>query len=329
MGQDILLRIIAATGTTMKLALLATILGALVGFTLGAVSAVLPPRPRKLLVRIIDAFVAFPAILVAIFVGVIIGPGQTGAWLGVGIALSFSMARVASTLASSIGGQEFIAASRVLGVSRLRQFLKYVVPNIAETLFVIVSVSISSAIVFISSLSFLGLGVQPPNNDWGRMLIEGVQSFYTNGAAALGPAGAILLCALAFGYLGEALARTMNPRLWTEQPSRRSRTVEASVGALEVLANASIPMMSMVGAPADGSPMTVFRMTSGSPDSRAWSATPATFQTTEPMPWWPSGIWWSRFRGSTGRWTSCVECRSRSQRARSWPSWASRAAARR
>ena len=180
--------IIAATGTTLKLALFATFLGALVGFTLGAVSSVLSPRLRNVLVRLIDAFVAFPAILVAIFVGVIIGPGETGAWLGVGIALSFSMARVASTLAASIAGQEFVAAARVLGVSRLRQFRKYILPNIAETLFVIVSVSISSAIVFISSLSFLGLGVQPPKNDWGRMLIEGVQSFYTNGAAALGPA---------------------------------------------------------------------------------------------------------------------------------------------
>jgi oligopeptide/dipeptide ABC transporter ATP-binding protein len=247
LGQDILLRIIAATGTTLKLALFATFLGALVGFTLGAVSSVLSPRLRNVLVRLIDAFVTFPAILVAIFVGVVIGPGETGAWLGVGIALSFSMARVASTLASSIAGQEFVAAARVLGVSRLRQFRKYILPNIAETLFVIVSVSISSAIVFISSLSFLGLGVQPPKNDWGRMLIEGVQSFYTNGAAALGPAAAILICALAFGYLGEALARTMNPRLWTEQPGRRPRADRASISSVDASVGAMLPMLSMAG----------------------------------------------------------------------------------
>jgi peptide/nickel transport system permease protein len=214
LGRDLFVRILVATRLSIGLALLATAIGAAIGVPLGAITAILPRRPRMVLQRAIDSLLAFPAIIVAIFVGAIIGTGSLGALLGVGISLSFAFARVASTLALSIGGREYVVAARVVGVSPVRRFLRYILPNIAETMIIQTTVAVSNSIVFVSALSFLGLGVQPPQFDWGRMLTEGVQSFYVTPAAALGPAAAIAVSAVAFGFAGEAMARAMNPLLW-------------------------------------------------------------------------------------------------------------------
>ena len=215
LGRDLLLRIIVATRLSIGLALAATAIGAGIGIPLGAVTAILHRRPRMVVQRAIDSLLAFPAIIVAIFVGAIIGPGPLGATLGVGISLSFAFARVASTLALSIGGREYVVAARVVGVGPVQRFLRYILPNIAETMIIQTSVAISNSIVFVSALSFLGMGVQAPQFDWGRMLTEGVQAFYLTPAAALGPAAAIAASALAFGFAGEAMARAMNPLLWS------------------------------------------------------------------------------------------------------------------
>lgn len=250
LGRDILVRIVVATRLSIGLAFAATAIGAVIGFSFGAIAAILPPRIRPIALRTIDTLLAFPPILVAIFVGAIIGPGAVGATVGVGIAISFQLARVASTLALSVGGREYIAAAKVIGVKGPRLFFRYVLPNIAETLFVVTSVAISSAIVFVSSLSFLGLGVQAPDFDWGRMLTEGVQAFYITPAAAVAPAVAISLSALAFGFAGEAMARAMNPLLWTVDVG------SAAAGLVGRPAEVSAVDQGVTSAPAtDGAPM--------------------------------------------------------------------------
>jgi oligopeptide/dipeptide ABC transporter ATP-binding protein len=215
LGRDILARVVVATRLSITLAVSAAILGAAIGIPTGAAAALLSPRFRAAALRAIDTLLAFPPILVAIFVGAIVGPGALSAALGVGIAISFSFARVASALTLSIGGREYMAAARVVGVRGSRLMLRYVLPNVAETLTITTAVAMSSSIVSVSALSFLGLGVQSPDFDWGKMLTVGVQSFYITPAAALGPAVAIAVTALAFGFTGEALARAMNPILWT------------------------------------------------------------------------------------------------------------------
>ena len=105
--------------------------------------------------------------------------------------------------------------ARVLGVDRLRLLRRHVLPNIAETLTISVFSTTGAALIAVSSLSFLGLGVQPPRFDWGRMLVEGVESFYETPVAALAPAVMIAATGLALGFFGEALARAMNPLLWS------------------------------------------------------------------------------------------------------------------
>ena len=231
LGRDIGLRIIVATRLSVGLAFAAAGIGALTGIPAGIAATLLPGPLRSVALRAIDTMLAFPGILIAIFIGAIVGPGAIGAVLGVGIATSFSFARVSSALALSVGGREYIAAARVVGVGRFGLMFRYVFPNIAEVLVITSTVSIASAIVTVSSLSFLGLGVQPPEFDWGRMLTDGVQALYLTPVAALGPAAAIAVSALAFGFAGEALARAMNPVLWSRRGKGDVQRVVAAVGA--------------------------------------------------------------------------------------------------
>jgi peptide/nickel transport system permease protein len=214
LGHDILLQLLVATRITILLALGATGVGALIGLPMGAGSAILPPRLRTVALRGIDALIAFPGLLIAIIFGAILGPGKLSAVLGVGVALSFAFARVTSSLTLSIRDREFVAAARVIGVRRLRLMFRHVVPNIADTLAIATTISIASSVVTIAGLSFLGLGVQVPQTDWGRMLTQGVSTFYLTPAAAVGPGVAIVLTALVFGFVGEGLARAFNPALW-------------------------------------------------------------------------------------------------------------------
>jgi peptide/nickel transport system permease protein len=203
-----------------------------VGLPVGAGAALLTPRLRSVALRTIDALISFPVILVGIFVTAIVGPGAEGAVIGIGVAVSFSFMRLASTLTLSIVGRDYIAAARVVGVRPARILFKYVLPNAAETLVLTTSISVASAIVWLSALSFLGLGVQPPAYDWGQLLTQGVQSFYETPAAALGPAVAIAITALAFGFTGEALARATNPVLWTSAGHVRARAIPNGSGTL-------------------------------------------------------------------------------------------------
>jgi len=215
LGRDILYRLVVATRLSVGLAFIAAGLSAAIGFALGGGAILLPRQLRPVVLRFIDMMLAFPALLVAIFVGAIIGPGSKGATLGVGIAGSFYIARVASTLAISVSNREYVAAARVLGVRRVALLVRYILANTADALVIVVTATISSSIVFLSALSFLGLGVQSPQIDWGEMLTQGVQQFYITPVAALAPAVAIALTALSFGFAGEALARLLNPLLWT------------------------------------------------------------------------------------------------------------------
>jgi peptide/nickel transport system permease protein len=214
LGRDLLLRVVVSTRISLLIALAAAGLGALIGIPLGAGAAVLPLRLRSIALRAIDALIVFPGILIAIIVGVIVGKGAAGAALGVGIGASFAFARVASTLTMSVSSRDYVAAARVVGIRGPRLLFRYVIPNIADTLAIATTVVISSSIVQISALSFLGLGVQAPSYDWGDLLTQGVQNLYTNPAAALGPVAAIAISALTFGFAGEGLARMFNPLLW-------------------------------------------------------------------------------------------------------------------
>ena len=144
----------------------------------------------------INLTVAFPALLVAIFVAAVIGVGAKGAVVGIGVAVAPYFARLSQTLASSVAGSEYLAAARMLGVGRVRLLRRHILPNVAEPLLITMTIAAGDALLALAGLSFLGLGVQPPQYDWGRMLSEGLSSLFVTPIVALGPALAITVAAL-------------------------------------------------------------------------------------------------------------------------------------
>ncbi len=227
LGRPILSRVLVATRLSMALALSATAIAATIGIAVGLGVALLGPRLRPLGLRAIDVVLSFPGILLAIVITSIVGIGTQGAVIAIGIAYAPDFARLASTLAISAAGRDYVAAAVTLGVPPWRRLTHYVLPNIGDAMLVSVFATSAGALIAISSLSFLGLGVQPPQFDWGRMLVEGIESFYATPAAALAPAVMIAVGGLALGYFGEALARATNPLLWT--PASIGPTAEDAV----------------------------------------------------------------------------------------------------
>ena len=222
LGRDIAARALTATRLSLILAVSAGSMAAVIGTLFGALAALLPSRARGVASRFVDALLAFPDLLIAIFIVAIVGVGQVVAVIAVGVANAPFFARVALTLTSSVAGRDYLASARVLGVPKWRLLLRHVVPNIADTLFVTSFLAFSYSLIAIASLSFLGLGVQEPSYDWGLLLTNGIKDFYETPLESLAPAFMLVITGLCFTYLGEALARAMNPRLWTS--IQRART---------------------------------------------------------------------------------------------------------
>jgi peptide/nickel transport system permease protein len=207
LGRDILKRVLVATRMSVTLAVVATMVGAAIGIPLGALPSLVGQRLGRLITGLINLMVAFPVLLVAIFVAAIAGVGARGAVFGIAIAIAPYFARLTQTLASSVIGSDYIAAARTIGVGRIRLLTRHVLPNVAEPLLLTTTLAVGEALLALAGLSFLGLGVQPPDYDWGRMLNEGLGRIYVTPIVAIGPAVAIILGALAFTLFGETLAK--------------------------------------------------------------------------------------------------------------------------
>jgi peptide/nickel transport system permease protein len=212
LGRDILARVLVATRLSVGLALLATGLGVAAGLVLGTAPALLGRRAGRWIGAIVNIAVAFPTLLLALFFAVIFGVGAKGAVLAIGFATAPGFARLTQTLAATVSGQDFIAAARVAGVGRARILVRHVLPNIAEPLVVSATMAAGSALLAFASLSFLGLGVQAPGYDWGRLLGEGLAQIYIHPAGALAAGVAVVLAAMAFNLTGEAVARAIGLR---------------------------------------------------------------------------------------------------------------------
>jgi peptide/nickel transport system permease protein len=203
LGRDVLARVLVATRTSLSLAALATLLGALGGVVLGSIPSVLPRSAGRAVSALIDLLVAFPGLLLALFLAVVFGVGAKGAVFALAAALAPGFARLTRVLAASVTGSDYVAASRQLGVRPVRLLARHVLPNVAEPLIVNTATAMGGTLLAFAGLSFLGFGVQPPSYDWGEMLNEGLSGIYLDPAAALGPGVAVVLAGVAFTLLGE------------------------------------------------------------------------------------------------------------------------------
>ncbi|WP_200846774.1 dipeptide/oligopeptide/nickel ABC transporter permease/ATP-binding protein [Arthrobacter sp. 18067] len=209
LGRDLFYRLLVATGLSVKLALAATGIGVAAGLVLGTVPSLLSRRIGRLVTAFVNIAVAFPGLLLAMFFAVIFGVGQTGAVLAIGLATAPSFARLTQTLVAAQSERDYIAAAKLAGVGRVRRLLRHILPNIAEPLVVTATIGAGGSLLAFAGLSFLGLGVQPPAYDWGRLLNEGLNDIYLHPMAALAPGLAVVVAGLAFNLFGEAVAKTL------------------------------------------------------------------------------------------------------------------------
>ncbi|MFN8050730.1 MAG: ABC transporter permease [Acidimicrobiales bacterium] len=228
-GRDLLARTLVGTRLSLLLASGSVLIAAVVGILLGAGVAAAGGRVQRAGSAVIDTWLGFPSILLSVLVVTVLERGAGAAMVAIGLSFAPFFARLTLTSASAVAGRDFVAAARLLGLSRLRISTRYILGNIADALVVAVFSTFGQCLIAISALSFLGLGVQPEVGarerftiDWGVLLDQGVKNFRNAPAGALGPAFAIAIAGLAFGWFGDGLARVFNPRLTV----RRRSTVD-------------------------------------------------------------------------------------------------------
>ncbi|WP_426519218.1 dipeptide/oligopeptide/nickel ABC transporter permease/ATP-binding protein [Diaminobutyricibacter sp. McL0618] len=209
LGRDLFYRVLVATRLSIVLALFATLVSVVIGLVLGVLPLLLGPRFGRVITWIVGIAVAFPGLLLALFFAVIFGTGWLGAVLAIGIAGAPSFARLCQTLIAGVASRDYIAAARVGGVGRFRVLSRHVLPNIGEPLIVNATIGAGGTLLAFAGLSFLGLGVQPPGYDWGRLMGEGLSGIYVNPLAALAPGIAVVIAGLAFNLVGESAARAL------------------------------------------------------------------------------------------------------------------------
>ncbi len=209
LGRDVFFRVLVATRLSVVLAVLATAIGVLIGLLLGTAPVLLGRRLGRLVTAVVHAAVAFPGLLLALFFAVIFGVGARGALLAIGLAIAPGFARLAQTLVAGVANRDYVAAARNAGVGRFRVLVRHVLPNIAEPLVVNATITAGGALLAFASLSFLGLGVQPPSYDWGQLLQNGLDGIYEHPLAALAPGVPVVVAGLAFNLFGEAVARAV------------------------------------------------------------------------------------------------------------------------
>ncbi|PSL00313.1 ABC-type dipeptide/oligopeptide/nickel transport system ATPase component [Murinocardiopsis flavida] len=206
LGRDIFARVMVAARLSLLLTAGATAIGVLGGVLVGLTAAVLPKYPRRALVWVMDMLLAFPWLLLVLFCTVIWGATATGAMLAIGLAGIPNLTRLVYNLAASVSGQDYVRAARVVGVGPFGVLFRHILPNIANPLLVQAAASASVTLLAFAGLSFLDLGVQAPEYDWGRLLNEGIGSIYTNPMGAIGPGITIVFAGLVFTLVAEALA---------------------------------------------------------------------------------------------------------------------------
>ncbi|GAB1484322.1 ABC transporter permease [Treponema sp.] len=212
-GRDILSRIMKGTLVSLIISILATSLGAIIGVFMGTWAGFLGGKWDNWIMRLADILFAFPSLLLAIFVMAILGESTYNVVIAIGIVYVPQFARVSRGAILSIKSNEFVRAARSNGAGKGYILFRHLLPNILVPIIVQVSLSLSVAILLESALSFLGLGVQPPDPSWGNMLSAARKYMVIAPWTAIFPGFAIVFLVLGFNLLGDGLRDILDPRL--------------------------------------------------------------------------------------------------------------------
>jgi peptide/nickel transport system permease protein len=213
LGRDIFSRIVHGSRITLLVGLASVTLAGSVGFTLGMLSAVLRPAIGEAIMRLTDTVLALPAVLIALAVAATVGPSLVNVILIIGFLYWAHFARMVRAEALAIRDMDFVQAALALGCSQTRLVLVHLAPNLINTVIVVGTLQIASAILLESTLSFLGVGVPPPAATWGTMVAEARPYIALAWWTVTFPGLAIMATVLATNLLGDRLRDALDPRL--------------------------------------------------------------------------------------------------------------------
>jgi peptide/nickel transport system permease protein len=212
-GRDVLSRIIYGSRIAVSVGLVVVILAGLVGMSLGLLAGYFGGWIQTLIMRCMDALMALPPLILMLSIAVMLGGGLLNVLIALAISFMPTYCRLMCAQVLSVKEYDYVMAATVIGGSDLRIMFRHLVPNTFPPLLVIITLDLGFAILAEASLSFLGIGINPPTATWGAMINNGNRYLMTNPLLSLAPGVAIILVVMAFNLVGDGLRDALDPRL--------------------------------------------------------------------------------------------------------------------
>lgn len=212
-GRDVLSRLVWGARPSLAAGSLAVLAALALGAAIGSISGYAGRIPDMVGMRFIDVLLAFPPLLLAIALAAGLGPGLTNAVIAIAVVSLPTYARVVRSQVLAIKELDHVTAARVVGANDARILVRHIAPAVVPPVIVVASLDVGQKIIALASLSFLGLGIQPPDADWGAMLARGRGLMETAPSVVAIPGLAILVVVLSLNFLGDALRDALDPRL--------------------------------------------------------------------------------------------------------------------
>ncbi len=214
LGRDLLSRIIWGSRVSLKVGFVAVGIAITIGISIGAIAGFYGGRVDAVLMRFVDIMLAFPTFFLILAVIAILEPNIFTIMAVIGITSWMDVARLVRAEFLSLKERDFVDAARAIGTSNIRLIFRHILPNALSPVFVAATFGVAGAILIESGLSFLGLGVQPPDPSWGNILTAGKDNIEIAWWLSLYPGLAILITVLSYNLVGEGLRDALDPRLW-------------------------------------------------------------------------------------------------------------------
>ena len=212
-GRDTLSRIIFGTRIALLIGLVVVALAAAVGGTLGVLAGYYGGWAHAVIMRIVDALMSFPMILLALVIAALLGSGIRNVIIALSVAMLSSYARLMCAQVLSAKENDYISAERSLGSSNLRIMLMHIVPNCLSAVLVLITMNLGSVVLAEAGLSFLGIGITPPTPAWGSMINDAKNYLVRMPLLSFAPGVALMLLVFAFNMIGDGLRDALDPRL--------------------------------------------------------------------------------------------------------------------
>jgi peptide/nickel transport system permease protein len=212
LGRDMFTRLVYGGRISLFTGFTPVFVATLIGGTLGVVAGYLGGKINMAIMRVMDVFYAFPSVLLAVAISGALGAGLVNGLVAMTLVFIAPIARVAETVATQVRGEDYVEAARATGAKTWRILGEHILPNVLGPILIYASSLISVAIVLASGLSFLGLGVSPPNADWGLMLNTLRQSIYVAPVNAILPGVMIFVTSMCFNLMSDGLRAAMDVR---------------------------------------------------------------------------------------------------------------------